>query len=65
MHCAKTSPASLTVEGLQDTQTAEMMQQNAVLTCLDGAPATIAEHACTSSRRVAAMEASQYAMWHM
>jgi hypothetical protein len=29
------------VEGMQGTQTAEIMQQNAELTCLDGALATI------------------------
>jgi hypothetical protein len=33
-------------EGLQDTQIAEIMQQNAALTCLDGAPATMALLEC-------------------
>jgi hypothetical protein len=35
------------VKGLQGIQIAEIMQQNAVRTCLDGAPATMAEHAAS------------------
>jgi hypothetical protein len=31
-------------KGLQDTHITWTMQQNAELTCLDGAPATMAEH---------------------